>query len=804
MTLSPRWRKLAGDLRNARGRLSMMVLAMAVGMFGIATILSAYTILTRKISRNYLGTNPASALIEVDRATEELVDAVRHRPGIANAEAGSSVWARIESKPGEWMPLLLFVVKDFHSMRIGVFRRESGAWPPPEGSMLLERTALQLVDGKVGREIRVQTPNGPERGIVISGLVHDPGLAPSWQEQTAYGYITPSTLVFLGESGTLDTLKVTVSGPSSNMVAIERTVAGLAGWLKQQGRAVGEIRIPPPGKHPHQTQMQAILVMLLLFSLMALVLSAVLTASTIGGLLAQQVRQIGVMKAIGARSSQIAGIYLVLVVLLGSVAVVLGLPPGIAAGRAFAGAIAALLNFTLYSEAVPWWVYLVQLLAGLLVPFFIALGPILRATRITVREAINDYGTSLAASKSGRLDALLGKIRGMDRTLVLSIRNTFRRRGRLVLTLGLLSAAGAMFMTALNVRSAWERNLADAAADRRYDLEIRLNRPQPEGNVLAIIRAVPGVEKVESWDIDPAAANRPDGLEIARTYPDRGHGSFTLRSVPPESRMIELTLLGGRWIQPGDSDAVVLNHMALALFPGVKVGDNIHIGIHGRESGFHVVGIAREIVTPAAAYTSPEGFNRALGRSGRTNAVRVVMTGHDEKTIGAVKREIERALAREKIGVKVDISETRLDRALSGHVYILIFALILMSVIMAVVGVLGLMSAMGTSVVERTREYGVMRAIGGRSGTVMRNVVSEGVFIGMMSWCIAIVLSLPLSAGVGRLVGTLAFRFPLPLVLSPAAVFIWLTVIFLGSMAASAYPAWRASQLTVRETLAYT
>jgi len=804
MMPGPRWRKLAGDLRNARGRLSMMVVAMAVGMFGIATILSAYTILTREISRNYLGTNPASASLEVDQVTDELVDAVRHRPGIASAEAGSSVWARIEVKPDEWMPLLLFVVKDFNAMQTSAFRRESGTWPPPEGSMLLERTALPLVNGKIGREIRVQTPNGPKREVVISGLVHDPGLAPSWQEQTAYGYVTPSTLVFLGESGTLDTLKVKVSDPSPDVVAIERTVAGLAGWLKQQGYAVGEIRIPPPGKHPHQTQMKAILVMLLLFSLMALVLSAVLTAATIGGLLAQQVRQIGVMKAIGARSWQIAEIYLALVVLLGIVAVGLGLPPGIAAGRGLARAIAELLNFTLYSEAVPGWVYLVQLVAGVLIPFFIALSPILGATRITVREAINDYGTSLKAFSSNRLDALLGKIRGMDRTLLLSIRNTFRRRGRLMLTLGLLSAAGAMFMTALNVRSAWDRNLADAASDRRYDLEFRLNRPYPQGKVLAIIRGIPGVQTVESWDIDPAAANRPDGLEIARTYPDRGHGSFTLRSVPPGSRMIELTMLSGRWLQPGDSDAVVLNHMALAIFPGVKVGENINISVNGRQTGFHVVGIAREIVTPAAAYTSPEGFNRALDRSGQTNAVRVVMKRHDEESIGAVKREIERAFEREKIGVKVDISETRLDRALSGHVSILIFALILMSVIMGVVGVLGLMSAMGASVIERTREFGVMRAIGGRSGTVMRNVISEGVFIGLMSWCIAIIMSLPLSAGVGRLVGTLAFRFPLSLVLSPAAIFIWLTVISLGSMAASAYPAWKASKLTVRETLAYT
>lgn len=802
--LSPRWRKLAGDLRNARGRLSMMVVAMAFGMFGVATILSAYTILNREIGRNYLGTNPASALIEVDPLSDELVDAVRHRPGIANAEAGSTTLARVEVKPDVWVPLLLFVIKDFGAMKIGMVRPEAGTYPPPEGSMVLERTALQFVNRKIGDELRIQTPNGPKRRILISGIVHDPGLAPSWQEQTAYGYITPSTMVLLGEGGTLDTLKVTVSDPTLTIVTIDRTVVDLANWLKQQGYAVGEIRIPPPGKHPHETQMRAIMVMLILFSLMALVLSAVLTASTIGGMLAQQVREIGVMKAIGGRSSQIAGIYLALVVSMGAISVGLGLPAGIEAGRRLAGALAVLLNLNLYSEAVPGWVYLVQLLAGLLVPFLIALGPILGATRITVREAINDYGTGTKPFQSGRIDALLGRIRGIDRTLILSIRNTFRRRGRLMLTLGLLSAAGAMFLTALNVRSAWEHNLADAASDRRYDLEIRLNHPQPVEEVLATINGVPGVVKVEPWDLEPAAVDRADGLEIARTYPDRGHGSFSLRSVPPGTRMVQLTMLGGRWLQPGDSDAVVLNHMALRIFPGARVGDRIKISVHGRKTIYRIVGIAREIVTPAAAYTSPGGFRRALDRSGRTNTVRVVMKGHDDETISAVKREIQHALGRKSIAINVDISETRLDRALSGHVNLLIFSLVLMAVIMAIVGILGLTSAMGTSVIERTREFGVMRAIGGRSGTVVRNVITEGFLIGLMSWCIALVLSLPLSAGIGKLVGTLAFSFPLPLILSPAGIFLWVTVISLGSMAASAYPARRASQLTVRETLAYT
>lgn len=797
------WRKLMRDLRIARGRMLMMVIAIAVGIFGVATILSAYTILNREVSRNYLGTNPASAQLEIDKVDDSLVDSVRLRPEIADAEASSVVIARIEKKPGEWMPLLLFVIKDFNTIRINTFRSESGAWPPPEGSILLEKEALPLVNAKVGDTHRVQTPNGPKRDVTISGLVHDPGLAPAWQEQTVYGYITPSTLAWLGENSTLHILKITVKDQPLNVAAIEHTVGELAGWLKQQGYTVEDIRIPPPGKHPHQNQMNAILVMLLIFSFLALVLSAILTATMIGGLLAQQVRQIGIMKSVGARSWQIASSYLILIVLMGIVAVILGLPLGVAAGHSLARVVAQLLNLTLYSEAIPEWVYMVLLLAGVLVPFQVAHRPIIRATRITVREAINDYGVSRNMFGSRRLDTLLGKIRGLDRTLLLALRNTFRRRGRLLLTLGLLAAAGGMFMTSLNVKTAWEYYIKDAASNRHYDLEIRLNRPEPEKKIINIISSIPGVQQAEAWNIAPAAVNRPDGLDIVRTYPDGGHGSFTMRSVPPGSKMVQSPLMSGRWLQQGDTDTVVLNHMAYAFYPNIKVGDPIMLAINGHPVTLKVVGIVREILTPATAYVSPDAFAGAVGQMGQSNTLRVAMKGHDPSTLSTITKEIEHVLEKEDVSVKTAISETMLDGALNGHVFIFIFALILMAVVMAVVGALGLMSTMGTNVTERTREFGVMRTIGGKSGTVMRNVIFEGIFIGLMSWVIGVVLSLPLSVAIDSLIGNLSFRSPLPLVLSPTGVVIWLMIIVCGSIAASAYPAWKASQLTIRETLTY-
>ena len=285
------WRKLMRDFWIARGRMLMMIVAIAVGMFGITTILSAYTILSREVSRNYLGTNPASAQLEMDKVDDSLIDMVRQRPGIADAQASSAIVARIEKKPGEWMPLLLFVIKDFNLMRINTFKPESGAWPPPEGTILLEKEALPLVSAKVGDAHRVQTPNGSTHNAVISGLIHDPGLAPAWQEQTVYGYITPSTLEGFGESSNLHILKIIIKDHPMNIASVEKTAGELAVWLKQQGYSVDNIRIPPPGMHPHQNQMNSILMMLLIFSFLALILGAILTATLIGGLLAQQVEE---------------------------------------------------------------------------------------------------------------------------------------------------------------------------------------------------------------------------------------------------------------------------------------------------------------------------------------------------------------------------------------------------------------------------------------------------------------------------------------------------------------------------------
>jgi putative ABC transport system permease protein len=797
--LGPRWRKLRGDIQQARGRLLMMAISIAVGIFAVAAISTAYAILKREIVRNYLSTNPAAALLDVDVIDQPLLGGVKIQSGITGAEAAGRLTGRIEVRPNEWLPLLLFVVPDFRAARVSTVRLEAGQWPTASDGIVLERTAVSVANTAVDHEIRVQTPHGARRSLMVTGVVHDPSLAPAWQEQTVYGYVPPATLSLLGEDPALHILKVTVKDASSNPAGVEQSVIGLADWLRRAGHPAGEIRIPPY-RHPHQAMMTSVVRMLLVFSLLTLILSAVLTATLTSSMLAPQVRQIGVMKAIGARSAQIMQIYLGLIAAIGILAVAIGLPSGIAAGRVLAENTAQMLNLELASRSVPAWFYGSQVLIGVGLPLAAALLPIKIATGRTIRETLSDFGVRLS-SGPGQLVRWLSRLGRRDPAWVLAIRSTARRGSRLALTAGLLAAAGAMFMTSLNVKTAWQRNLTEAGVERHFDAELLFAHAQPEGAVRATVSAVPGVRRIEPWSVEAASPERPDGLRIVRTYPDGGHGSLHLQAVPRESAFLSPTVIAGHWLSVLDADGAVVNEQALSMFPGLKTGDRIHLIVRSALAELRVVGVVREHLTQATVYTSPERFEQATGEPGLIGGVRVALKS--DRSADELIAGIERALDNSGVNVTQSVSKAQLGDALGGHLFILIFTLVVMSILMATVGVMGLGSAMMITVLERTREFAVMRVIGARAWTIRRTVVGEALLVGVLSAGISLVLSMPLTIFVDWIVGTASFGPALGTGLSAGALPLWLAITVAGAVTASAYPSWKASKLTIREALGF-
>ena len=134
---------------------------------------------------------------------------------------------------------------------------------------------------------------------------------------------------------------------------------------------------------------------------------------------------------------------------------------------------------------------------------------------------------------------------------------------------------------------------------------------------------------------------------------------------------------------------------------------------------------------------------------------------------------------------------------------ILIYLMLAMTALAAIVGSIGLMGTMSINVVERSREIGVMRSIGATSAAILGIFIAEGVMIGVLSWLVAVPLSYPGARIFSDGIGKTLFQMPLDYSYSAGGVILWLVIVVVLSAFASLWPALRATQVSVREALAY-
>lgn len=776
--MSARWRKIVGDLRERPGRTLAVVVAIAIGTTMMTAALGARTILEREVEASFGGSNPPSATLWLDAADRSLADAVAARPDIAQAEPRRLVRARVEVAPGEWRPLRIFVVDDFAALTIARVTPVRGAWPPADGELLVERSALSLLRTDVGASLRVRVPGGSDVALPVTGVVHDPAQAPGWMDQLGYAYATRGTLARLGFDEALDELLVTTANP--DRAARTEAAAAVATWLEGQGRSVRRVEVSPM-RHPHADHMGTMLLVLQLFSAVALVLGGALAANVIAATMARQGRQIGVLKAIGGRTRQIAAIYLAGVLVPALAAVVVGVPLGVAAARTFAGFAADHLNLIVGDPTVPWSVLAVAAVLGVGVPLVAAVVPVLRASRRSARELLADLGALRPGRTQGRTGARFAP------TTRLALRNAVRRPVRAALTVGALALGGALLIAAGNVSASLNAALASAIAARGEDVSVRLLAPAPAAAIVPAIRAVPGVREVEAWEATRVAFALPGGV---------GTNRYALFAPPADTAMMRPRLVDGRWPAPGET-AVVVNR-SLQGVEDVPLGAEVTLLHERRRASVPIVGVIEEVGEPAL-YTGSAGFSAISGLSGTIGDLRVTVDAEPRVVAAALEDAL---LAGGWFPLDV-MTRDNYGEALRDHFMILIVTLTLIACTAIVVGALGLATSMSLGVLERTREIGVLRALGASRRAVMRVVLIEGLALAMVSAALALLLALPVSMAVCRVVGSVGLRTSVPLVWSAPASLGWIALATVVAVLACVGPTRAALRPAVRDVLAH-
>jgi putative ABC transport system permease protein len=128
--------------------------------------------------------------------------------------------------------------------------------------------------------------------------------------------------------------------------------------------------------------------------------------------------------------------------------------------------------------------------------------------------------------------------------------------------------------------------------------------------------------------------------------------------------------------------------------------------------------------------------------------------------------------------------------------------LMMMTILMAVVGSIGLSGTLSINVIERRREIGVMRAVGASSRDVAFVFTGEGLMLGLTSWLFALPLGLGAAPAFVLALGKV-IDFPAEYYAATHGVWIWLGIVVVLSVVASWVPARRATRISVNESLAY-
>jgi putative ABC transport system permease protein len=747
----------------------------------------------KRMLTSYQAINPPHIRLWLNGViSDDDVARLAREPGIAGVEGVRDLGARWRLTPDqEWRDVDVSVRADYQRLQYNTVELVSGDWPH-KNVIAAEASSVEVFGFTPGSTMILQI-NGREHEVKIGGVIRNIMINPPSFGGNATLFISPEMADnFWGWSGYT---ALVAQVPHYSEQAAQAGAEQLKRALEKMGVSVFFYRTFDPNKHFAQDMVDGVIMITTVLGMLALGLGLFLVVNTINALVAQQIPQIGIMKAVGGTRRQIITLYLGGAMIYGVLALLIALPLGVLAADGVSKALLQLMSIppepqvNLSSSAVTQ-----QVIVALVVPLLAALWPVYAGVRISVSQAISNYGIGATFGK-GLIDRLLARVRGLPRQSILTLRNTFRRKGRVVLTQITLIMAGVVFVMVMSSAASFTYTIKSLTQSLGLEVLMYFERPVRIDEAKAVIESQPDVEFAEFTLFQSSTA-----------YKDKesteGQDIF-INAVQPDSRLLKLTQVQGRWLLLEDEHAVVVT-TDVAEKMGIGVGDVIHVKIDGDEKvAWTVVGTVTDLSNMQRNIYVPLGtYQREVGLSGRGTTAWLSVSPHTAATQLRVEKNLREAL--NVHGLKVGGTQTEeSNRVHSENQFsVLTTMLLTMSALIAVVGAIGLAGTLSINVLERRREIGVMRAIGASSFQIARLFVGEGLILGLMAWVIAIPLSVPVGQAFSFVIGQV-ISFGIVYQFSWSGALQWLIIIVVLSILGAALPAWRATRISIRESLAY-
>jgi putative ABC transport system permease protein len=587
-------------------------------------------------------------------------------------------------------------------------------------------------------------------------------------------------------------------------------------------------------------------IVLLVFAGVAVVVGGFLIFNTFSITIAQRIREFGLLRTLGASRRQILGSVIIEALAIGAIGSALGL----AGGLAFAPAINALfeeagIDLPNTGTVLATRTVIVALAVGLLVTLFSALSPALRATRVTPMAALFEaelpgarrrgwfvsaigallvvLGIVLAClglfggiESSSSAAALMGfgaaatlfgvaifsprlvrplasaagrpmeRLRGL--TGRLARENAMRKPGRTAATAAALMI-GLALVSFVTVFAAGISKSIDDAIDTLIAGEVVIQNqdgfsPIP-ADVADDVRRIPGIEQVTSVGSSTAAVAGIDSPQrITGVDPETSEGLLEFE-IEEGSGPSEL----------GQTEAVI--DQAFGDSQDVEVGDTLEVLTpSGQEVSYTVIGAAKDNADFLGSFVLT---GEALREDFDYRQAGSVVAGIAENA----DQPMTEARVKELVDTRYPIAEAQNPKELKesqreqiNQLLGLVYALLALAVI---VSVFGIVNTLALSIHERTRELGLLRAVGMSRRQVRRVIRYEAVITALIGAILGSVLGVVFSVLVSRPLADEGFSLSFPV----GSLLILLVLAALAGVLASIGPARRASRLDVLEALAY-
>jgi len=829
-------------------RLLLSALAVVLGVMFVAGSIVMTTSLAASFDALFAGIN-SSIDVQVqakskldnnggsDTATAtipaSLVPKIESAPGVAKASASVFVdGARVIGKDGK--------VTSGGAPRFGsswggeddLIQLREGRGPTAPNEVAVDAAIAKSMDFEVGDTIGILTLQ-PKKEFKVVGIFGYSGDRDTLGGSQVVAWTLPvAQELMLGEKNAFTDVQLRAD-PGVSQEELKKTIEGVvgSGYNVQTRDEVNE-----ETSKDIREGFKFINYFFLGFAGVALFVGIFLILNTFSMLVAQRTRELALFRAMGAARGQVIRSVLLEALVIGLLGSVLGLLAGIGVGWLLGKAFDAFLGSELdLALTVPLTAVIASFVVGIGITLIAALFPAVRASRIPPIAAMRDAATpdkpltritsiggaifvvggalmAWGLAESGSLWALLagvllvfigvtlltpilsrpivsvlGRIFAWSVPGQLGRRNSARNPRRTAITAGALMVSIALVTGVSTVVASASKSI-ESLVGETLNAELIISGQQmsaqaPVFDVATLdkIEQTDGVEAVSGYYVGPARINNRNNYLIAMSDP-----AATKRLIGLKAKSGEVDRVGRNQIIV-DEDTADTQHL--------QVGDEVPVQqIRGSVTNYEIVGIFEK--NPAAGtFMTGEDAAKNFQIAQPSQAYVKVEDGASVKDVEATIK----TLLADSPEVNVQNQSAFIDDVTRQYDMILRFVQVLLAMAI-LIAVLGIINTLALSVVERTRELGLLRAIGLRRSQTTRMITVESIVISVFGALLGIVVGVGLGAAVVQALKSQGLeQFALPW----GEMGFYLISSVLVGVVAALLPALRAARLNVLAAISY-